>query len=170
MEKLTTPFGEIDILIDGKSIPYTAQKGSGKDCLWPDILGRFQITVHYPPDGKEHTIACVFTPDCSYKKDIESGERLECQSFYNNLRFKMSIGAECESGYFIDGTRVSDEYDYDAEYLPNGISYLILPDTKTEKYVFGIAWIDDVGWGDPIDDEHNRDVETWFAADPTFSL
>ena len=31
-----------------------------------------------------------------------------------------------------------------------------MPETKTERYVFGIAWIDDVGWDDPIDDEHNR--------------
>ena len=169
MEKLKTPFGDIDVLIDGKSIAYTALKGSDNDVLWPDVRNRFQIVVKYVPDGRKHSISCVFSPTCSYEKGPESGERLECQSFYNPQRIKMSIGLECEAGY-IGGVRASDEYDCDADYLDNGMSYLIMPETKTEQYVFGIAWIDDVGWDDPIDNEHNRDVQTWFAADPTLAL
>lgn len=169
MEKLKTPFGDIDILIDGKSIDYTALKGSDNDVLWPDVRNRFQIVVKYVPDGREHSISCVFSPICSYEKGPESGERLECQSFYNPQRIKMSIGLECEAGY-IGGVRASDEYDYDADYLDNGMSYVIMPETKTEQYVFGIAWIDDVGWDDPIDDKHNRDVQTWFAVDHTLAL
>ena len=69
-----------------------------------------------------------------------------------------------------NGKRFSDEYDYDAEYLVNGMSYLILPGTKTEQYVFGISWIDDVGRNDPGDGNHNRDIQTWFGADPTVSF
>ena len=80
----------------------------------------------------------------------------------------MSIGLECEMGY-IDGVRISDEYDYDADYLENGMSFLIDANTKTEHYTFGIAWIDNVGWDDPIDD-NSRDVETWYGADPTLAL
>ncbi|MBQ6621403.1 MAG: hypothetical protein IJH75_01025, partial [Mogibacterium sp.] len=67
-----------------------------------------------------------------YKRTPESGERLECQSFYNVHRFKMSIGLECEAGY-VGGFRASDEYDYDADYLDNGMSFLIDMSTKTEK-------------------------------------
>ena len=37
MEKLTTPFGDIDVLIDEKSIPYSVQRGSDNDVLWPNI-------------------------------------------------------------------------------------------------------------------------------------
>ena len=33
--------------------------------------------------------------------------------------------------------------------------------------MFGIAWIDNVGWDDPVDGHNNRDVETWYGADPT---
>ena len=168
MSKLTTPFGDIKILVDGTSIPYNVEKGSGNDALWPDVHNRFQITVQFVPDGVEHIISCVFVPNCLYKKAPESGEQLECQSFYNSKRFKMSIGLKCEAGY-IGGQKVSDGYDYDIEYLDNGMSYLILSSTKTNQYVFGIAWIDDVGWNDPIND-NNRDVQTWFAADPTLSL
>lgn len=166
MEKLKTPFGEIDILIDGKPITYNAQKGANNIILCPDVQNRFQIVVIYVPDGKEHSISCVFSSTCSYERNVESGERLECQSFYNAQRIKMSIGVEWEEMICV-GT---DKYDYDAIYLDNGMSYDIMPETKTEKYVFGIAWIDNVGLDDPIDDEHNRDIQTWFAADPTLPL
>lgn len=169
MGKLITPFGEIDIIIDGQPVSYTARAGKKNKKLCSDVLGRFQIVVHYVPDGKEHSIACVFTPRCSYEKTQESGERLECQSFYNDCRFKMSVGVECEAGY-VGGKRLSDEYDYDAEYLETGMSYLILPGTKTEQYVFGISWIDDVDRNDLGDANHNRDIQTWFGADPTVSL
>lgn len=167
MEKLATPFGDIDVLIDEKPIPYTVQKGSANDVVWPNIRHRYQIVILFIPDGKEHSLSCVFSPNCSYDRTPESGECLECQSFYSPQRIKMSIGIECETGYS-DGKRVSDKYDYDADYLDNGMVYRILSDTKTERYVFGIAWIDDVGRDDKVD--NNRGVQTWFAADPTFRL
>lgn len=57
--------------------------------------------------------------------------------------------------------------DYDIEYKPNGLSYLVLKETQTEKYYFAISWIDDVGYEDSINNgEHDRDVETWFGSDP----
>ena len=119
LEKLNTPFGEITIMIDGQPIDYTAQKGSDNDILWPDVTERYQIEIRYVPDGKEHNLSCVFLPVCSYEKSPESGERLECQSFYGLQSVKMSIGLECEAGY-IEGVRASDEYDYDADYLDQG--------------------------------------------------
>ena len=79
MESLLTPFGEIKILIDGKEVPYLAQKGGNLDGLCQHVLGRYQITVSFIPDGNEHDIACIFEPTCSFKKITESGERLECQ-------------------------------------------------------------------------------------------
>ncbi|MBR5948325.1 MAG: hypothetical protein IKZ82_06710 [Clostridia bacterium] len=169
MERLKTPFGEIQILIDGETTPYFVQEGRPLDVLCPHVLGRYQITVQFVPDGKEHSIACIFEPICSYERTPESGERLECQSFYNDRRFKMSIGLECEAGY-IDGVRASEEYDYDADYLEDGMVFLIDSNTKTEYYTFGIAWIGDVGRDDPIEDDNNRDIETWYGADPTLEL
>jgi len=125
MGKLITPFGEIDIMIDGQPVSYTAREGNKIKESCPDVLGRFQIPVHYIPDGKEHSIACVFIPGCPYERTQESGERLECQSFYNDRGFKMSVG---------------------------------------------ISWIDDVDRTDPGDGNHNRDIQTWFGADPAVSL
>ena len=158
MEKLSTPFGEITILIDGKPVLYSAQKGRNMDELCPHVLGRYQIAVQFIPDGEKHTIACIFKSDCLYDRSPESGERLECQSFYNDHRFKMSIGL------------VSDEYDYGADYLENGMAFLIDANTRTERYVFGISWIDNVGRDGQMDDDGDRDVETWYGADPSLAL
>lgn len=66
---------------------------------------------------------------------------------------------------FEDGTGVSDEYDYDVDYSDNGMAYIIEKDTKSSKYIIGVAWIDNVGWDD--DDADNRDIQTWYATDQT---
>ena len=84
---LLTPFWEIKILIDEKQVPFIAQEGRKLKGLCPHVLGRYHINVQLIPDGKEHTIACVFESDCLYQRTPESGERLECQSFYNNQKF-----------------------------------------------------------------------------------
>lgn len=174
MGKLVTPFGEISILIDGREVPYTALKGKGIEDLCPDVLGRFQIEVEFVPDGKAHTIACVFAPTCSYERGHESGEHLECQGFYNDNRFKMSIGTTdgfpyAFAAYAFSGIDISTD-DYDTDYLENGMAYLILPDTKIREYTFGISWIDDVGWNDPFGYRNEREVQTWYGADPNLSL
>ena len=65
MKKLRTPFGEIKILIDGKTTSYTAEEGRKLDVLCPHVLGRYRITVPFNPDGKEHAIACQ-TVDKTY--------------------------------------------------------------------------------------------------------
>lgn len=166
MARIITPFGKLVMLIDGQEIEYSFKPVANDAILCPDVIDRYKIDIEFIPDGKEHTIPCILPESTNYQRSIESGERLECQAFYSKDRIKLSIGLECEAGYFSDGTRASDTYDYDAEYLENGIAYIIESYTRTSKYVIGVAWIDDVGWEDPIDEKNNRDVQTWFAADP----
>ena len=156
---MTTPLGDIEICIDGKSIKYTAQNMGVMDRLCPDVDGRFCIKVEFVPDGKRHAISCIIKSHIPSDKDgVESGERLELKSFYKG-HSKLSIGMEGETGYFADGTRAFDTYDYDTEYLEDCVRYVINEDTKTDRYVFGVAWIENV-----TDD---NDVQTWFRADPT---
>jgi len=140
------------------------RKAAGK-ALCARIFWADQIGISFAPDGKKHKIACIFEPSCSYVRTPESGERLKCQGFYSEHRYKMSIGLECESGYV-----GSKRYDYDVEYLENGMAYIVLPDTRTERYVIGVAWIDDVGWDDPAGDDNDCGVETRYGADPTIAL
>ena len=151
---LSTPLGDIEIYIDNEKVEYTVKNIGASERLCPDISGRFGIEILYEPDGKQHTISCRIKKD-----EIEPGERLELKSFYRE-NTKLSIGMEGDAGYYSDGTRDSDVYDYDNDYMEDGVSYLIMEDTKTTKYVFGIAWIDNV--------TVENDVQTWYGADPTY--
>lgn len=83
---------------------------------------------------------------------------MELKSFYKG-NTKLSIGMEGEAGYYFDGTCSSEIYDYDNGYMENGVSYLIKEETKTTKYVFGVAWIENA--------TTENDVQTWYGADPT---
>lgn len=161
MKYLETPFGKVKIFIDNMEVSYTVVEKQPDERVCPDIVGRYQIGVDFIPDGKEHEIKCIIEEIACLDRGPESGEMLECQAFYNADHWKLSIGVECETGFLPDGRRWSTRYDYDAKYLDNGMSYVILEETKEEHFVFGIAWIDHV------EDDPAREVQTWFAADIT---
>ena len=155
--KLTTPLGEITVLIDENEFEYSYRKlGDFKSC--PDVRDRYVIEIDFLPDGKEHLIACVIS-DLDKKAELgaESGEKLECVAVTLD-DIKLSIGLEGEALYTPDGTRMSS-YDYDIEYLSNGMAYSVLENTATKKYVFGIAWLSPYN--------ADNEVQTWYAADPT---
>lgn len=157
---LKTPLGEIQIFIDSNAVDYNFQKlNNSTECQ--NIDGRYKIEVNYTPDGNQHKIICCIKDyNSSYMDGIESGERLELKSFYRN-NTKLSIGMEGDRGCCTNKHQVFNEYgyDYDNEYLNNGVCYLIYEKTKTDKYIFGIAWINN------YTDEN--EVQTWFGADPT---
>lgn len=161
--KIITPMGEITILIDDVETQYMSLKGAPIENLCPDVLGRYQIEIHLLPDGKEHTISCVFPYNKSIKGYGESGENLECQGFYDNNCIKLSIGLEGEASIYTD-------YDYDVEYLDNGMQYVVLPETQTQKYVFGISWIDNIDIDIQSEEMIARDTQPWFGADPTLCI
>ena len=160
--RLNTPLGEFFVLVDGKAAPYVAQKGDALKPWMPDLLGRYHIEITVEPDGRKHEIRCFPAGEVILEAEPEPGERLECLSYYGKNRVKLSIGIECESGY-IDGERISD-YDFDAECRQNALTVVILPTTKTTKYRFAIAWIDNVG---PDNENPSRDVQPWYRADPS---
>ena len=152
---LTTPLGDIEIYIDNEK--YAVKNIGASERLCPDVRGRFCIEISYEPDGKQHTISCKIKKyHASSRDEIEPGECLELKSFYRE-NTKLSIGME--GGYYSDGTRATNTYDYDNDYMEDGVLYQIMRDTKTTKFVFGIAWIDNV--------TAENDVQTWYGADPT---
>lgn len=155
---LKTPLGEIIIQIDDQIISYNTIK-LPLDHTCQNLDGRYCIRIPFIPNGKNHEICCYIKDYIPHDDDgLETGERLELKSFYAN-KCKLSIGAEGDAGY-IDGVRYSDfNYDYDNVYTDNGVKYIIFPNTITNEYVFGIAWINNVN------DEN--DFQTWFGADPT---
>lgn len=174
MKNLFTPFGEICIRIDGTAVPYIAEPGKKDRKLWPNVLGRYRIQTDFKPDGEKHDLSCTFDDEGIYRdsdirRDYEGGRNLECQAFYNSMNYKMSLGVECKSKY-LDGNRISSFNDFDVKFLENGLSCIITEHTKTESYVFRIAWIDKVDADDLAGSGHNRGVETWFAVDPSMSI
>ncbi len=157
MNRFNTPVGDIEIRIDGKAAEFSGQSIK-KEKTCPDVLGRYALTVDFKPDGEHHTISChILGIGNDDRNDLETGERLECKCFYKG-DYKISLGMEGDSGY-ICGKRVS-EFDYDNDYFDDGVSFEILPETKTEHYIFGVSWIDKPS--------EKRDIQTWFGADPTY--
>ncbi len=154
---LETPLGKIEVKLDGEPINYKIITiPTDKTCN--ELDGRFSIEIQCIPDGKSHRLTCtIINYKPSEADGIESGERLELYSFYKD-KIKLSIGMEADIGCLNNGKRIS-EYDYDADYLKDGVCYLILPTTKTNKFIFGVAWITNVN--------AENDVQTWYGADPS---
>lgn len=157
MEYLETPFGRVKILIDDVEFPYYAIEKVHQPNLCPDVIGRFHITLHFEPDGREHEIKCIIPEMACTDRDTESGELFECQAFYKGYDWKLSIGLVSVNDYYVD---VPDRNVCEFDYLDNGMSYIVLENTRGNEYTFGIAWIDSVN-------DIDRDIQTWFAADPT---
>ena len=82
--------------------------------------------------------------------DIETGEGLECVSFYIR-NDKSSIACE---GSFGD----SEEHDFDGWLGDDGIIIEIKKETNSKEFVFGICWVSH------LTDEN--DIQTWFGAEP----
>lgn len=146
---LCTPLGKLIVLIDQVPFKYQVHKAPlNRSCSALD--GRWLITVPVLPDGKEHWISCTLQPNCTVHDYIETGNRLECKSFYST-RFKLSIGASCIS-------ECANARDFSIEYMPYGVQYHLLPSVQSQSCSFGIAWL-----------EHctsKNDIQTWAGADP----
>ena len=154
---LQTPLGSLEVRIDGEQIEYAHFPVPNEKCCG-GLNGRYAIIVSIRPDWRAHTISCRLRDYTDSPQDgPESGENLELYSFYRDDA-KLSIGMEGDTGYLVTGDRVSD-YDYDTEYLPDGVQYCLLPFTRTATFLFGIAWIRPV--------TETNDSQTWFGADPT---
>ena len=141
---LQTPFGKINIVVDGVSIHYEAKtfdyiKPPVKD---KPIAGCFRIHI---PVETHHSIQCVL--DLEGKNvDVSgsSGERYLCREFCAGTTM-LAIGMEDENPAF-ESVRVE-----------NGMECCI--NGGIDEVVFGIAWATDY--------EGTDDVRVWFAADPT---
>lgn len=149
--KIITPFGYIDILIDGVSFDYKyINETLSKE--YPNVLGRYFIKIDYIPDGKKHTINCIVDNIEFDESSPESDENIERQAFYrNDYKLSISIKAEISS--------LDNVFDYSCNYLKNGMSYEILESTKTNSYMFGISWIKNPN------NDIELDNETYFASD-----
>lgn len=151
---LVTPFGSIRLLVDKVDVLFEVKPVEKNDKVYPDVDGAYLVRVKYKQDGNRHSLRCILD-----NTDVagwgESGERLEMTSIYQGTG-KLSIGTEadfCEPKTF--------DYDYGGRNLPNGLEIEINPQTKTQYFIFGIAWLNECS--------EEKDVQTWYAADPTIT-
>lgn len=113
------------------------------------------VCLHLSFTGIIQTADSLSQPSLDIEGDNESGERLEAISFYVK-DIKLTIGAE---GEFYGHIYQSYGYDYNGDYLSNGIEYKTYKRTKDKMFKFGVCWIQ------PYTEEN--DVQTWYGADST---
>lgn len=152
---LDTPFGSIEILIDGHhaEVDIIAKP---IDTYWCDVEGAFRLRYVYHADGSAHRLSCLFQGDFQ-DSGAESGERLEMMAFYCG-EGKLSIGVEGESYYDEAEDYHKYSYDFRVAYLINGLELQITPQTESQDFLFGVAWMRH------CTDEN--DHQTWYVADP----
>ena len=151
-QMLKTPFGYIEIYINGNKINYNAQE---LEKQYIDISGyivfavdgRHKISISLKHLQTPISIECKFGDDINFiESGIESGQRLALKSWYIGSK-KMSIGTD-------------DEVDWlDVQYLDRGIQVNVVKSATIDEVIFGIAWIE-------LKNSEIEDVYTWFAADP----
>lgn len=149
---LTTPFGNIEIYFDEKiQENVTITKSKKNNDLYPDIECAYLISYEYFSDQKNHSLKCRLVGNAE-EGFIESGERLEAISFHIKGG-KITIGCEGEFGIPRE-----PGYDYDGDYLDNGLEIIIEPSTKSRTFIFGVSWLTEC--------TEKNDTQTWFASDP----
>ncbi|WP_427107670.1 hypothetical protein [Lysinibacillus xylanilyticus] len=149
---LLTPLGAIKVFINGEEVEFTAIKLDNLKSYCPNANGRYLIHYDYKSEFNDQEITCRI-PSINVKGEIESGERYEAISFYKN-DIKLTIGVEGEF------TNKPDYFDYNGDYLSDGIQYITFQETIARRFVFGVCWIQ------PYTEEN--DTQTWFGADPSF--
>ena len=141
---LQTPFGQINILVDGvamhyEAVPFDYIKPPVKD---KPIAGCYRIHISV---GNYRSIQCILElENAKVGVSGSSGERYLCKEFEAGTTM-LAIGGEDENPAF------------ESEQVKNGMEYHIV--NKIDEVVFGVAWA--------IDYEGIDDVRVWFAADPT---
>lgn len=150
---LKTPFGNVIVRFDGKPVNITVQKSqNSREQLYPDIEYAYLISFEFISDNSEHRLTCTLDRD-DVPGDIESGEHLDAIAFYID-NGKLTLG--CQSDFGVDEY---DIFDYNGDYLENGLEIYIFPSTKSQIFTFGVSWLLNV--------THDNEVQTWFAADPS---
>ncbi len=144
----STPFGDVKLLFDDEEVSFNYR------CIDPnpDVNGVYKISFDYnKTDNKEHTLHLLLN-DSPVKGDIESGECFEALLFYID-KSKITLGT-----YASFGDLLEYDLDYDGDYSSNGIKISVLPTTASQRFEFGVCWLN------RCTDVNDR--QTWYGADP----
>lgn len=148
---LTTPFGDIVMLLDGEAERFEFISIDPDERLFPDIDAAYRIYAKVKADGCAHTLTMLLRGE-KHESEPETGERLEAIGVYKGSG---KITLACHASF---GDYKNYGFDYDGELFPNEVQIDIFPTTKTEVFKFGVCWISEC--------TEENDVQTWFGADP----
>ena len=150
--ELVTPFGRIQVKLDGRPICFSYEAHEPIEGLFPDVDGIYRIGVEVQQDGRNHSLKLELSSDGT-SGEPEPGEMLEALSFYRNGG-KITLGC-----YAAFGEMNAYGLDFDGQWDDSGIEVLIFPFTKTHTYQFGVCWLNTC--------TEETDVQTWYGADPS---
>lgn len=149
---LKTPFGVIEIKLDGKLVDYKIKPRKNDD-FYPGVDGAYLLIYRYKSDYKKHTLQCKLNGEV-VDFEADTGDRLEAVSMYLN-NGKITIGTKCEFG--LEDT--VEWYGFDGILSKEGIEINIYEDTEDKDFIFGVSWL--------LSCNDNNEIQTWFGADQT---
>ncbi|WP_288682221.1 hypothetical protein [uncultured Eubacterium sp.] len=160
--QLILPFGRVELFFDGKPVWFDVREiedlpENESNCT----VYAIDYDYDYFDDGREHTLECKFVASLpTTYNDIESGEMLETFTYDLIDKIRVHVGCMAAFGYYKEYNLDFDgDYDRDVgdKYF-NAIVLKILPETKSQRFTFGIAYA-------LIDKIKNNEVETWLAVE-----
>lgn len=146
---LTTPYGKIQLTMDGKPVSCTCTPIPPQD-TFPDVDGAYLLTYDFHSDGQPHALFCQLE-NASVAGDMESGQWQEALSFYV-ADGKLTMG--CEGDFVLP---LANGYDFDGYYEPSGICLRLTEHTASRRFTFAVAWLTHC--------TPENEVQTWLATD-----
>lgn len=146
---LTTPYGTIQLILDGELVSYTCIPIQMQD-NFADVDGAYLLQYDFCSDGQPHTLRCQLE-DAPVAGDMESGQWQEALSFYIG-QGKLTMA--CEGDFVLP---LANGYDFDGYYEPSGICLRLSEHAGSHRFCFGVAWLTRC--------TPENDVQTWLATD-----
>lgn len=158
-KQLILPFGRVELFFDDKPMWFNVRKvedlpENESNCTV------YAIDYDYFADGREHTLKCKFVASLpTTYNDIESGEMLEAFTYDLINKIRVHIGCKASFDYYNEyNFDFNGDYGLDSSQRFNSIILRILPETKSQRFTFGIAY-------SLIEKIKNNEVETWLAVE-----
>ncbi|WP_448902330.1 hypothetical protein [Eubacterium sp.] len=158
-KQLILPFGRVELFFDDKPVWFNVRKVEDLPENESNCVVQ-AIDYDYVTDGKEHTLKCKFTPSLPVTyDDIGSGEMLEAFEYDLINKIRVHIGCRAAFGYYEEYNLDFDgDYGLDSAQRFNSLVLKILPETKSQRFIFGIAYA-------LIERIRNNEAETWLAVE-----
>ncbi len=141
--RVSTSFGELFLTLDGKTQNFR-YFAVDPEKPFADVSGVYKIEYDFKADGGKHEIKLLLdNPECNAYSD--TGERFD------------AISANIGDGRITLAFIEPENFDFEIEFMKNGIILRSNENTSSQTLKFGVCWIDKLPSAD--------DIQTWLGAD-----